>query len=95
MRRFLLLAIVTAVAGCTAAQPTYLANGAPAQILTCALGVDSINRCYRTAGQLCGARGFMTYDWQGKPIAMPHTDPNGLEAGANLEPVTILVACRS
>ena len=80
------------VSGCATANLTYLADGQPAYQVNCNLGLDGFNRCYRKAGEICGKRGFVLYDWQGRTLPVRNSDPSEINM-AGWEAKSILVAC--
>jgi hypothetical protein len=86
---------LVALGGCFSFETAYLANGTKVVRIGCSLAVDGYTRCYKTAGDLCGPRGYVLFDWDGKPWALPYPDPASLENDAILASTALLVACRS
>jgi len=83
------------VGGCSQVETAYLANGTRVARISCGLAIDSFARCYKTAGDMCGGRGYVLFDWDGKPWPLPYPDPTALENDATLTSTALLVACRS
>ena len=83
------------LAGCASVEPAYLANGIKVVRIDCGLAVDGAAACYKTAGDICGRRGFALFDWDGKPWELPYPDPITLENDVVLRSASLLVACRS
>jgi hypothetical protein len=81
--------------GCSQVETAYLANGTRVARISCGLATDSFARCYKTAGDMCGGRGYVLFDWDGKPWPLPYPDPIALENDATLTSTALLVACRS
>lgn len=81
--------------GCSQVETTYLANGTRVARISCGLAMDSFTRCFKTAGDMCGQRGYVLFDWDGKPWPLPYPDPAALETDTVLTSTALLVACRS
>ena len=81
--------------GCSQIEIAYLANGTRVARISCGLAVDSFTRCFKTAGDMCGLRGYVLFDWDGKPWPLPYPDPAALESDTALASTALLVACRS
>jgi hypothetical protein len=94
-RQWCVAAGLLAAAGCTWAEPAYLANGMKVVRIACGMTIDAGSSCYKIAGDVCGRRGFALFDWDGKPWQLPYPDPTGLENDMILGTTSLLVACRS
>jgi hypothetical protein len=81
--------------GCSQVEMAYLANGTRVARISCGLAMDSFARCYKTAGDMCGRRGYVLFDWDGKPWPLPYPDPAALDNDTALTSTALLVACRS
>lgn len=81
--------------GCATSQPTYLANGMRAYQVDCSMAVNGLNACYAVAADLCGNRGFSTYDWDGRAVPMPYAEPDLARIGGMSGVNRLLIACRS
>lgn len=88
-------AAVLLLGGCYVIEPAYLANGVKVARITCAMELDSVAQCYKAAGDLCGPRGFILFDWDGRPWALPYPDPASLVADSTRPYADLLVACRA
>jgi hypothetical protein len=89
-----LAAMVALVAGCASSEPTFLVNGQPVLRITCNLAISGMTSCFRTAGDICGTRGFIIYNWNGDPWIQPYPDPETLQDDPGLGASGLLVACR-
>src|SRR5438067_10327739 len=74
-----LAASLLVLAGCAQVETAYLANGTRVARISCGLAVDSFTRCFKTAGDMCGRRGYVLFDWDGKPWPLPYPEPESLE----------------
>jgi len=81
--------------GCSQVETAYLANGTRVARISCGLAMDSFTQCFKTAGDMCGRRGYVLFDWDGKPWPLPYPDPAALENDIALKSTALLVACRS
>src|SRR5689334_7262697 len=81
--------------GCSHVETAYLANGTRVVRINCGLSVDSFVQCFKTSGDMCGQRGYVLFDWDGKPWPLPYPDPEALENAATLMSTALLVACRA
>jgi hypothetical protein len=82
--------------GCSQVGTAYLANGTRVARIYCGLAVEGFAQCFKTAGEMCGQRGYVLFDWDGKPWPLPYPDPAALQNAALLESSpALLVACRS
>jgi hypothetical protein len=81
--------------GCSQVEMAYLANGTKVARISCGLAMDSFARCFKTAGDMCGRRGYVLFDWDGKPWPLPYPDPAALDNDTALTSTALLVACRS
>lgn len=88
-------AALLSAASCTSASPAHLVSGQPVVRVTCGMAVDGITACYRRAGEVCGARGFLIYDWNGRPWTQPYPNPDALQYDPNLPFDGLLIACRA
>ncbi|MGE0415601.1 MAG: hypothetical protein AB7O80_02245 [Acetobacteraceae bacterium] len=93
MRKAWLIVLPLLLVACVDNKRTYLPNGMAVNQLTCKMSVNSLQRCYRTAGDMCGPRGYSIYDWDGTPWPKPYPDPSTMDDPTVLNEVTILVAC--
>lgn len=89
-----LAAILGLLAGCASSDPTFLANGQAVLRITCNLAIDGMTSCFRLAGDTCGARGFIIYNWNGDPWVRPYPDPETLQDDPGLASSGLLIACR-
>lgn len=89
------MAAMLALGGCYVVEPAYLANGIKVARLSCLMTLDSVAACYKTAGDLCGPRGFILFDWDGRPWALPYPDPASIVADSTRPYADLLVACRA
>lgn len=69
------LAVLLSIGGCVNADTVYLANGVKVVRITCTLRTDALTPCYKTAGDICGPRGYTIYDWDGQPWSTPYPAP--------------------
>jgi hypothetical protein len=95
MRHACFAAFLILLAGCAAYEPVYLANGQRVVRVTCAVAVDRMTSCFTAAGNICGPRGFVLYNWDGDAWAKPYPDPDILQNDPGLAASGLLVACRS
>ncbi len=89
------LLLLLSMTGCAQTDHVSLSNGQQAVRITCALAIDGMTSCFRAAGDLCGTRGFVIFDWNGQPWAQPYPDPDVLENDPGLAQSGLLVACRA
>jgi hypothetical protein len=54
-----------------------------------------MDACFKTAGSICGPRGFVIYDWNGLPWKEPYPEPETLEDDPGLAANGLLIACRA
>lgn len=87
-------AILVLLAGCAATEPASLANGQAVIRVTCSLAIDGVAGCFKAAGNICGARGYTIFDWNGKAWPMPYPEPETLQDDPGLAASGLLVACR-
>jgi hypothetical protein len=95
MRLFAVAALLFLLAGCADTEPAYLSNGQAVVRITCGFAIDGMTRCFREAGDLCGSRGFVIFDWNGEPWAKPYPEPDALQNDLGLATSGLLIACRS
>jgi hypothetical protein len=95
MRFHSVAAVLVLLASCAQTDHVSLSNGQQAVRVTCNLAIDGMASCFRTAGNLCGPRGFVLFDWNGQPWAMPYPGPDVLQDDPGLARNGLLVACRS
>lgn len=90
------LAVVATLtlSGCVSVERAWLPSGAPVNQVSCSLSIDSMARCYRAAGDLCGPRGYVIYDWDGTPWPRPYPEPSTVDSDTTLASTRLLVACR-
>jgi hypothetical protein len=89
------LSLSLLLGGCSQVETAYLANGTRVARISCGLAMDSFVQCFKTAGEMCGRRGYVLFDWDGKPWPLPYPDPEALENATTLMSTALLVACRS
>ena len=94
LSRLLWLVPAVFLSACVTNERTYLRNGVAVNEISCKLRVDSLARCYRAAGEMCGPRGYVIFDWDGTEWPRPYPDPSSMDADTMLRTSTILVACR-
>ena len=91
-----LVTLAFLVAGCqTTTERTFLSNGQPAVRVMCANTIGGVTNCLKTAGDLCGARGFVLFHWNGQPWARPYPGPEELQYDTDLVANGLLVACQA
>lgn len=95
MHRVGFAALLVLLTSCATSQPAYLANGQKVLRITCNLAINGMTDCFRMAGNICGPRGFVIYDWNGDPWEMPYPEPATLEDDPGLTGSGLLVACRA
>ena len=95
MHRLHIAASLVLLVGCAATHPAYLANGQKVIRVTCNLAVNGMVACFKTAGSICGPRGYVIYDWNGQPWERPYPEPETLQNDPGLAAGGLLVACRS
>ena len=95
MHRLRLAAFLLLMTGCAETHPTYLANGQKVVRVTCNLAAEGMAACFKTAGSICGPRGFAIYDWNGEPWKQPYPEPETLENDPGLAANGLLIACRT
>lgn len=95
MYRALLLLLPFLVPGCVSSERTYLPNGMAVNRISCTLAIDSLSRCYKAAGDMCGSRGYTVYDWDGTPWPKPYPDPSSVDSDTMLGAATLLTACHA
>ena len=66
MTRSVTLIAIAALAGCAAAQKTYLADGSEGYSIDCSGQALNWGYCDRKAGELCGARGYEVLGKEGE-----------------------------
>jgi hypothetical protein len=90
------LALSLVLGGCSQVETAYLANGTRVARIYCGLAVEGFAQCFKTAGEMCGQRGYVLFDWDGKPWPLPYPDAAALQNAALLESSpALLVACRA
>ena len=95
MHRVCFAATLVLLTGCAVTQPTYLSNGQRVIRVSCNLAVNKMVACFKTAGGICGPRGFVIYDWNGQPWRQPYPEPETLNDDPGLAADGLLIACRS
>lgn len=93
MRNAFLASFLLLFSGCVSTDPAFLASGQPVVRITCGLAIDRMQGCFRVAGDICGQRGFVIYDWNGDPWPKPYPDPDTLQHAMNLPYDGLLIAC--
>jgi hypothetical protein len=56
--RYVVVACLAMLAGCTTAKDVYLPDGTPGYHVSCNAFGGSSADCYQKAGEICGARGY-------------------------------------
>lgn len=87
------LALPLLLAACSTMERTHLPTGQAVNRLVCSLSTDSLGRCYELAGEVCGARGYTIYHWDGTPWPKPYPDPGSMQFDTMLGSTTLLMAC--
>ena len=64
-------ALLPMLAGCAVSEPSYLANGQKVVRIKCDIALDGMTSCVKTAGDICGPRGYVIYDWNGQAWPTP------------------------
>lgn len=90
-----LAAVFGLLAGCASSEPAFLANGQEVVRITCDLAIDGMTACFRVAGDTCGVRGYVIYNWNGDPWIRPYPDPETLQNDPGLAASGLLIACRA
>jgi hypothetical protein len=90
----LCIGIALALAACAQRQATFLPNGQRVSHITCNLAPQGAVACYRSAGALCGPRGYVLYDWNGRPWREPYPSPAALDTDPDFPTTGLLVACK-
>src|SRR5262249_47442588 len=73
------LALLLLFAGCAVSEPSYLANGQKVVRIKCNVALDGMTSCFKEAGDICGPRGYVIYDWNGQAWPKPYPGPDVLE----------------
>ncbi|MBS0642580.1 MAG: hypothetical protein U1E70_24830 [Acetobacteraceae bacterium] len=94
MRLPCLLASVLLLAGCAQTTPTFLANGQEVIRVTCNNTIQGATACFAAAGEICGPRGYVLFDWTGKPWPLPYPEPDVVDGDPAFSSTGLLVACR-
>jgi len=94
MRLTSLVALLALLAGCAQTTPTFLANGQEVIRVTCNNAIQGVTACFAKAGDLCGPRGYVLFDWSGKPWTRPYPAPDVLDGDPAFASTGLLVACR-
>jgi hypothetical protein len=94
MRYACFAAFLILLSGCAANEPVYLANGQKVVRVTCAVALGGMASCFKSAGTICGPRGFVIYDWSGEQWAKPYPEPETLQNDPGLAASGLLIACR-
>ena len=66
--RIVLLAVFI-VTGCATVHETYAPDGRKAYALNCSGLARGWDKCFATAGELCGAKGYDVIDRNGEPVS--------------------------
>ena len=89
------LALPALLAACVSMERTHLSSGQAVNRLVCSLSTDSLGRCYEAAGEICGARGYTLYYWDGTPWPRPYPTPDSIRFESELGTTTLLMACHA
>ena len=60
--RYVVVACLAMLAGCTTAKDVYLPDGTPGYHVSCSTFGASSADCYQKAGEICGAKGYTIVD---------------------------------
>ena len=95
MHRVCFAVCLSLLTSCAVTQPTFLSNRQRVLRISCDIAVDKMVACFKTAGSICGPRGFVIYDWNGLPWKEPYPEPETLEDDPGLAANGLLIACRA
>jgi hypothetical protein len=82
-----------ALAGCATVDPVSFANGQPGYEVRCDLGLNGLDQCFRTAGNLCTGHGYSLRDWQGHQTTIDAAQQSLDENFSGFAAKTILLQC--
>lgn len=93
LRAGLCLGLILALSACAQRQTAFLPTGQEVSHITCGLALGGAVACFRSAGELCGFRGYTLYDWDGKAWHEPFPSPAALDNDPSFPTTGLLVAC--
>jgi hypothetical protein len=79
--------------GCATVEPVSFANGQPGYEVKCDLGLNGLDQCYRTAGNLCTGHGYSLRDWQGHQMSFDAVQQSLDEDFSGFAGKSILLQC--
>ena len=87
--------LAAALTACVQSDRAYLPTGQAVMQISCKMSITSMSQCYKAAGDMCGARGYTVFDWDGTPWPKPYPDPSTVDRETMLGNTQILVACNA
>lgn len=93
MKNLSIMAIILTVSGCATVNPTYTGDGEKAYTLNCSGNARGWDKCLKSAGDICGSRGYKILDRSSEDAAIAGANNHGFFANQTNER-SMLIACK-